>query len=227
MPKFQEYTKPEILKESPDQKLERARTISLRLKKAYPEANMILKYGNEFQLLVAVILSAQCTDKKVNEVTPPLFKKYKTSKDFAKADQKELERFIYQTGFYHAKAKNIIGAAQKIEKDFGGKLPTTISEMITIPGVARKTANVVLGNAHGVVEGIAVDTHVARIAQRLGLTRSDKPVVIERDLMNLVPKKEWFRFTYRVIDHGRAICTAQKRKCESCPLKDICPSSLV
>lgn len=225
MKPFRVYTQSWIRKESQVAKKSRAQKILVLLKKTYPKARMILKYDNDIQLLVAVILSAQCTDKKVNEVTEQLFKKYRTVHDFARANQKELETMIYQTGFYRAKAQNIIKAAQKIEKDFSGKLPVTISDMITIPGVARKTANVVLGNAHGVVEGIAVDTHVSRIAQRLGLSSSDKPVSIEQDLMQLFPKKEWFSLTYRIIDHGRALCDAKKPDCAHCPLNKLCPSS--
>ena len=193
----------------------RAQKILRILKKTYPQARMALKYGNHFQLLVAVMLSAQCTDKKVNEITPVLFKKYKTARDFARARHVDLERMIYQTGFYRAKARNIIAAAQKIEREFGGKLPRTMAEMVTIPGIGRKSANVILGNAYGVVEGIAVDTHVGRLAQRWGFADTDNPVKIEQKLMELVPKKDWFKFTYMTIEHGRAICTAQRRKCQA------------
>ena len=176
---------------------------------------------------MAVQLSAQCTDKKVNEITPALFRRFKTVADFASADTKELEQLIKSSGFYRNKARNLIAAAQKVQADFGGKLPRTMAKMVTIPGIARKSANVILGNAYGVVEGIAVDTHVGRIAQRWGLVDTDNPVKVEKKLMALIPKKEWYKFTYRTIDHGRAICTAQRRKCSLCPLKDICPSSLV
>ena len=188
---------------------------------------MMLRYQNNIQLLVAVMLSAQCTDKKVNEVTISLFKKYKTARDFASARQKTLEREIYQTGFYRAKARHIIAACKKIETEFGGRLPRAMAEILTLPGVARKTANVVLGNAYSVVDGIAIDTHMIRLSQRLGLTKQTDPVKIEKDLMMLFPKKQWFPLTYRLINHGRAVCTAQKRKCEICPLNKLCPSSLV
>jgi len=205
----------------------RAAQITRALEKSYPNAKIALHYRNNIQLLVAVILSAQCTDKKVNEVTRPLFKKYKTAKDFANANQSEFEKEIYQTGFYRAKAKNIIAACKKIEAEFGGRLPRTMEEILTLPGVARKTANVVLGNAYGIVEGIAIDTHMIRLSQRLGFTKQTDPVKIEKDLMTLFPKKQWFPLTYRLINHGRAICEAKKPKCAECPLKKLCPSSLV
>lgn len=199
----------------------RAKTILRCLKKAYPRSKIALKFGNNIQLLVAVILSAQCTDKKVNEVTEKLFQKYKTVNDFADAKQGVFEREIHSTGFYRAKTKNIIAAARMIKNEFDGKLPRTMREMVRIPGVARKTANVVLGNAYGVVEGIAVDTHVKRFAQVCGLSDSDNPVKIEQDLMKLFPKKEWFSLTYRIIDHGRASRT-KNHKHELCALRDIC-----
>jgi len=227
MHKFRTYTKLWIVHELAPARRARAQKILRILKKTYPRARMALKYGNNFQLLVAVMLSAQCTDKKVNEVTPALFKKYKTARDFARARQQDIERMIYQTGFYRAKARNIIAAAQKIERAFAGSLPRTMAEMVTIPGIARKSANVILGNAYGVVQGIAVDTHVGRLAQRWGLADTDNPLKIEQKLMVLVPKKDWFKFTYMTIEHGRATCTAQRRKCQTCPLKNICPSSLV
>lgn len=227
MQNYQLYTKPWIAKETEPEKRARALAILQRLKKAYPQAHIALKYSNNFQLLVAVVLSAQCTDKKVNEVTRDLFKKYKNVSDFARANIKEFEQDIKPTGFYHNKARNIIAAAQKVQKDFGGRLPRSIDKIITIPGVGRKSANVILGNAYGVVEGIAVDTHVARLSQRFGFTASDKPEKIEQKLMGMIQKKDWFHLTYLMIDHGRAICTAKNRKCQACPLKAICPSSLV
>ncbi|MBI2052766.1 MAG: endonuclease III [Candidatus Ryanbacteria bacterium] len=227
MDRFRKYTKSWIKSETAAQKHVRAGFVLRKLGKVYPRARIVLNFANHIQLLVAVILSAQCTDKKVNEVTRVLFKRYRTVRDFAHARQEELQKYIRPTGFFRAKAKNIIGAAGKIERDFGGKLPRTMKEMTTLPGVARKTANIVLGNAYGIVEGIAVDTHVSRISQRLGLTTSDNPVKIELDLMGLFPKKSWFRSTYYMIEHGRAICTSRNRKCEICPLKDVCPSSLV
>ncbi len=179
------------------------------------------------QLLAAVILSAQATDKKINEITSTLFKKYKTVDDFAGANPKTFEQEIRQAGFYRQKAKSIIESACIIRDKFGSRVPRAMEEMLQLRGVARKTANVVLGNAYGVVEGIAVDTHVRRLSQRIGLTEEDNPVKIEQDLMKLFPKKDWFKLTYILIDHGRAICAAKNRKCAVCPIKDICPSSLV
>lgn len=198
-----------------------AQKILRHLKQKYPRAKIALIFGNHIQLLVAVILSAQCTDKKVNEVTAKLFQKYKTINDFVNADPKIFEREIHSTGFYRAKTKNIIAAAKLIKKDFDGKLPHTMCEMIRIPGVARKTANIVLGNAYGVVDGIAVDTHVKRFANVCKLSDSDNPVKIEQDLMKLFPRKEWFSLTYRVVDHGRASRT-KNHKHEPCALRDLC-----
>ncbi|MDP3963263.1 MAG: endonuclease III [bacterium] len=205
-------------------KKSRAIKAIMRLKKAYPNAKIVLKYGNEIQLLVAVILSAQCTDKKVNEVTAKLFKTYKTAEDFAKADLRALEKAIKSTGFFHSKAMSIKTACQMIVAKFGGKLPQTMNEMLQLRGVARKTANVVLGNAFGLAEGIAVDTHVRRLAQRLGFTENDNPDIIEKDLMALIPKKDWFKLTYLLIEHGRAVCQARKPDCVGCVLKNLCPS---
>ena len=206
-------------------KRKRALEILRRLSKKFPDAKIALKYSNPIQLTVAVILSAQCTDKKVNEVTAVLFKKYKTAKDFAKANLAVFEREIRPTGFYRAKARNIIAAAKLLESKFGGKLPKTMEEMTTLPGEARKSANVILGNAYGVVDGIAVDTHVMRISQRLGLTKFSDPVKIERDLMALFKKNRWFDLTYKIIEHGRNICDAKKPRCSMCHLNDICPSA--
>ncbi len=198
-----------------------------RLKKKYPVARIALRYGNKIQLLCAVIMSAQATDKKVNEVTAQLFKKYKTVGDFAAADPLKFAEEIREIGFYRAKALAVVTSARIVRDQFGGKLPRTMKEMLLLRGVARKTANVVLGNAYGVVEGIAVDTHVRRLSQRLGFSAHDDPVKIEQDLMRLFAKKDWFKLTYVLIDHGRAICTARGRKCSICPLKNICPASLV
>ncbi|MDE2001500.1 MAG: endonuclease III [Patescibacteria group bacterium] len=193
------------------------------LKKLYPHPKMALQYGNQWELLVAVILSAQCTDKKVNEVTEKLFRKYRTLNDYVKAKPKQFEQDIHSTGFYRNKAKNILAAAKMVKKEFGGKLPKTMEEMLTIPGVARKTANVVLGNAYGVVEGVAVDTHVRRFALRFDLSDSGDPVKIEQDLMVLLPKKEWFAITYRLIDYGRDICPAKPHPCADHPLTKVYP----
>ena len=199
-------------------RIEHGRTILRQLKGLVPDADMMLRYHNHWELLVAVMLSAQCTDKKVNEVTPALFIRYRTLDDYIKADVHEVEKFIFQTGFYHTKAKRIIDAARYVKHHFGGKIPMTMEEILRIPGVARKTANVVLGNAHGVVEGIAVDTHVKRLARVLGLSDETDPVKIERDLMEIFPKKEWFHATYLLIEYGRKYCPARAHDTSKCPL---------
>jgi len=222
-----DITKGWVRKEPPTAKKKRAGIIARRLSKRYPKAKIALNYSNPIQLLAAVIMSAQCTDKKVNEVTTPLFKKYRTVEDFASADLGVFSKEIKQTGFYRAKALAIITSAKLIRDEHGGKVPNTMADILKLRGVARKTGNVVLGNAYGVVEGIAVDTHVRRLSQRMGFSTNDDPVKIEKDLMALFPKKEWFRLTYLLIEHGRAVCTARGRDCSVCPLKDICPSSLV
>lgn len=204
-----------MTRETLDEKKRRARKVVAYLAKRDPRPKIALRYGNPIQLLVAVILSAQCTDKKVNEVTAPLFKKYKTAADFARANPQTFEQEIRQTGFYHAKARNIITACRQIVELFGGRLPRTMQDILTLRGVARKTANVVLGNAYGVVEGIAVDTHMIRLNQRLGFTRESDPIKIERDLMALIPKKDWFRYTYLIINYARSTCPARhKSGCE-------------
>ena len=218
-------TKDVFKNETVEQKQKRAKKILGVLKRAYPRARMALRYSNKWELLVAVILSAQCTDKKVNEVTAKLFKKYHTLKDYLRVDFREFEKDIYQTGFFHSKTKNILGAARMIRRKFGGKIPKTMKEILEIPGVARKTANIVLGNAYGIIEGIAVDTHVHRISKRFYLTHEDSPEKIEQDLMGLFPKKEWFKLTYRIIEHGRAVCRARDPRCDLCPLKRLCPSA--
>ena len=199
--------------------------ILARLKRGYPKAKIALNYSNNIQFLVAVILSAQCTDKKVNEVTEKLFKKYKTARDFARASRATFEREIKSTGFYRAKAKSIISAAKMIEEKFGGKLPQTMAEMVKLPGVGRKTANIVLGNAYGVVEGIAVDTHVRQFANYCGLSKHSDPVKIEQDLMRLFPKKDWFRATYMIIEYNREMKSRQGRETARIILKDICPKA--
>ena len=206
------------------QKKNRARKILGRLKEAYPNAKIVLNYGNNIQLLVAVILSAQCTDKKVNEVTEKLFKRYKTVDNFARVNLETFEQEIRSTGFYHNKAKNIIVAAYMIRDKFNGRLPKTMDEMLLLPGVARKTANVVLGNAYGKVEGIAVDTHVRRVSRHLGLTKEQNPDKIEQDLMKLFDKKDWFKLTYLLIEYGRGVHTAKNPvPCKDGPLKGLCP----
>lgn len=203
----------------------RIREVRRRLQHAYPHAKIALKFSSHWELLVAVILSAQCTDKKVNEVTASLFKKYRTLNDYARADQKEFEAAIHSTGFYRMKAKNILATANIIREKFSGKIPRTMEEMLTLKGVARKTANVVLGNAYAISKGIAVDTHVRRLAQRLGFSKEHDPDKIEKDLMRILPKQKWFRITYQLIEHGRAICTAKDPRCDLCPLRDVCPSA--
>jgi len=200
------------------QKHEKARLIFGELKKLFPEAKMMLRYGNNWELLVAVELSAQCTDKKVNEITPALFKKYPTLADYVKAKPSEFEKDVYQSGFYKNKTKNILAAAKLVSEKFGGKIPRTMEEILTIPGVARKTANIVLGNAYGIVEGIAVDTHVKRMARLWCLSKETSPEKIEKDLMELLPKEEWFQFTYLVIEYGRKYCTARVKDHSKCPL---------
>jgi len=201
----------------------RAKKISLILKKLFPNAKIALNYGNNWELLVAVILSAQCTDKKVNEVTAKLFQKYKKLDDYIQANPKEFEKDIKSTGFYKNKAKNILKAAKIIKEKFRGQIPKTMEEMLTLPGVARKTANVVLGNAYGIVEGIAVDTHVRRLAIKFDLTDHKDPVKIEKDLMEIFPKKEWFPIAYRLIEYGRKICPARIHDCKNHPLTKIYP----
>jgi endonuclease-3 len=195
-----------------------------RLAAAYPDATCALNHLSAFELLVATILSAQCTDERVNRVTPALFAKYPQPGDYLSVPVEELERDIHSTGFFRNKAKSIRGAAQLLLEHFGGELPRTMEEMLTLPGVARKTANVVLGTAFGLAEGIAVDTHVRRLSGRLGLTRHDDPVKIERDLMALVPRDGWINVSHRLILHGRQVCHARKPDCARCTLTDLCPS---
>ncbi len=191
------------------------------LERLFPEAKIALRYSNNWELLVAVVLSAQCTDKKVNEVTAKLFKKYRTLDDYTRADRTQFEQDIRSTGFYRNKAKNILATAKIVKEKYHGRIPKTMEEVLAFPGVARKTANVVLGNAYGIVEGIAVDTHVRRLAKRFGLTEEDDPNKIERDLMNILPKKEWFDFTYRLIEYGRKYCTAKPHNHSACPFAHI------
>jgi endonuclease-3 len=188
----------------------------------YPDVTCALRHQDAWELLVATILSAQCTDKRVNMVTPGLFQKYPTIADMAGASQEELSQDIRSTGFFNNKARSLIGAARKILADFGGKVPQTINEMLSIPGVARKTANVVLGTAYGIASGVVVDTHVQRIAGRLDLTRETDPGKIERDLMQVVPKEKWILFSHQVIHHGRNLCVARRPKCAECPLDSVC-----
>ncbi len=196
-----------------------------RLKKAYPKSHIALNFSSPLELLAAVILSAQTTDVAINSLTPALFSKYKTAQDYASADVAEMEALIKRSGFYHAKTKSLIGMGETLVEKFGGQVPQTMVELVQIPGAARKTANIVLWNAFGKIEGIAVDTHVARLSQRLGFTTNADPVKIEKDLMKIVPHDEWGRFAHWLQDHGRAVCMARKPKCAGCFLNDICPSA--
>lgn len=198
-----------------------------RLDREYPDAKCALNFSNPHQMLFATILSAQCTDAMVNRVTEKLFVKYPAIEDYAQADLTELEQDVKSTGFFRQKAKNIKAAAQKILDDFGGEVPDRMEDLITLPGAARKTSNIVLGNAFGKVSGIAVDTHVRRLSQRLGFTQQHDPDKIELDLMDLVPKSKWFKLSYLFIEHGRAVCKAPTPRCEDCVLNDLCPSSKV
>jgi len=206
-------------------KTERASRVFELLLKEYPDARTALNRTNPLELLVATILSAQCTDKRVNMVTDTLFRKYRTARAYADADMGVLQQEIKSTGFYRNKAKSIRGMSQMLVDKFDSKVPKTMQEMLELPGVARKTANIVLSNAYGVVEGIAVDTHVRRTSQRLGLTDNDDPEKIERDLMALFPKDRWSRITDLLIFLGRNVCVARKPKCEICVLNEICPSA--
>lgn len=199
-------------------KVKRAQAILRILKRLFPDAGMVLKYRTSWECMVAVQLSAQCTDKKVNEVTAKLFRKYRTLDDYVNAKPREFERDIYQTGFYRNKTKNILAAARMVRAKWKGKLPRTMGEMLMIPGVARKTANIVLGNVHGVVEGIAVDTHVYRLARQWGMSSHTDAAKVEQDLMRLFPKKEWFALTYRMIEYGRLYSPAKKKDHSGEPL---------
>jgi endonuclease-3 len=204
-----------------------AREIYDRLAAHYPDAHCALDYATPFQLLVATILSAQCTDKRVNMVTPALFKKYRTPAALAAADPEELEALIRSTGFYRNKAKNLLGMAAGIVERHGGRVPDEMDDLVALPGVGRKTANVVLGNAFDRNEGVVVDTHVGRVSKRLGLTRHDDPLKVERDLATLFPRERWTMLAHLLIEHGRQICEARRPKCEQCFLNDLCPSSRV
>lgn len=205
------------------EKKKRASKVSKKLAHLFPDAKIALHYSSHLELLVSVILSAQCTDKKVNEVTLKLFNKYRSIEDYLRVHPEEFEEDIRSTGFYRNKTKNILLSTKIIKEKFGGKIPSTMNELLSLPGVARKTANIVLGNAFGKVEGIAVDTHVKRLSRKLDLTNSGNPIVIERDLMKLFPRREWFTLTLRLIEYGRTICPARKHVCENHPLSLIYP----
>jgi endonuclease-3 len=217
--------KPTLTRDDPIEA--RAPEIVRLLSRAYPDAHVALNFSNPLEMLVATILSAQCTDEKVNEVTATLFRKYRTPEDYLAVPEHELRLDIKPTGFFNQKALSIRAACQRIVEAFGGRVPDTMEDLITLRGVARKTANIVLGNSFGKVEGIAVDTHVKRLANRLGFSGESDPDKIERDLMAAIPKRRWFDFTYVLIDHGRAVCIARRPRCEVCPVAHLCPSSLV
>jgi len=196
-----------------------------RLKAAYPDATTALRHENPFQLLVATILSAQCTDERVNKVTPALFARFPDAASMKDADVLEMEDLIRTTGFYHNKTKSLLGSSRRIVETYGGTVPSTMEDLLTLPGVARKTANVVLGVGYGIAVGVVVDTHVQRLARRLGLTRADTPVQVEQDLMRIVPRSEWILFAHLLILHGRRICVARKPRCGLCPVQSLCPSA--
>jgi len=203
---------------------ERIEEIIKILGKTYPSSRTALEFKTPLQILVATILSAQCTDEMVNQITPPLFQKYKSASDFARARKEELEEEIKSTGFFRNKANSIINTSKKICQDFKGEVPDSMEKLITLPGVARKTANIVLSSAFKKVEGIAVDTHVKRLSARLGLSREKNPDKIERDLISIVPKKDWLGFNYMLVNHGRSICQARQPLCSSCVISHLCPS---
>lgn len=212
------------MKETLEQKKIRAGKIMKRLAKTYPNAKCALDFENPLQLLVATILSAQCTDAMVNRVTPALFKKYQTARDFAGAKPEELQKDIHSTGFYKNKAKNIQGMARELVARYGGEVPGEQKELVTLPGVGRKTANVVLGHVFG-IPGLTVDTHMTRLNQLLGLTKHKDPVKIEFELMEIIPQKEWTNYSQWIIEHGRKRCVARRPDCPNCELQDLCPSA--
>lgn len=208
-----------------EDKKTRTREVIKRLRKAYPDAHCALNHSNAFELLIATILSAQCTDARVNIVTADLFRKYRGPADFLKVPQSELEKDIHSTGFFRNKAKNIQMACSKILEAYNGEVPQKMDDLLTLGGVARKTANVVLGNAFGIASGVVVDTHVSRISQLLGLTTEKTPEKIEKTLSELVPKRDWIMFPHWLINHGRQVCIARRPQCQICVLSDICPSN--
>ena len=206
---------------------EQIRLITEELRRLYPDARCTLDFSHALELLVATELAAQCTDERVNMVTPTLFRKYRNAGEYATASQEELEQDIRSTGFYRNKAKNLRAAAQRLVTDYAGEVPRTMADLLSLPGVARKTANVVLGNAFGMVEGFVVDTHVGRLARRFGWTSNEDPVKVEQDLMHVVPQKDWLDLSHLLIYHGRAICLARKPLCEQCTLAKLSPSAFV
>lgn len=204
------------------QRAARLQKILAALERLFPNVTCALHHTNAWELLVATILSAQCTDERVNMVTPALFRKYPTVEDFARVTQEELGKDIHSTGFYNNKAKNIIGAARRVLTAYAGHVPQTMEEMLTIPGAARKTANVVLGTVYGIAVGVVVDTHMIRLANRLDLSRESDPVKIEKDLMKIIPQERWIRFSHQMIHHGRGLCKARNPQCGACPLASLC-----
>jgi endonuclease-3 len=215
------YTGPEA--GSPEQVL----AIIAELRRLYPDAKCSLNYSNPLELLVATQLSAQCTDERVNIVTQQLFKKYRTVEDYATASQEELEQDIRSTGFYRNKARNIRAACQRIIADYGGEVPRTMAGLLSLAGVARKTANVVLGNAFGIVEGFVVDTHIGRLSRRFGWTKNEDPVKVEQDLMRIILQQDWLDLSHLLIFHGRAVCYSRNPQCERCTLIPLCPSAFL
>jgi len=212
-------------RESARARRQRTAEVLLRLRREYPDAHTALDHHDPFELLVATILSAQCTDKRVNEVTPALFRRYPTPRELARADLAELEELVRTTGFYRNKARALLGLGQALMAEHGGRVPDTMDELRRLPGVGRKTANVVLGNAFGRNEGVVVDTHVQRLSRRLGLTTESDPEKIERDLMELVPREDWTAWSNLLIAHGRKVCQARRPLCASCVVADLCPSA--
>jgi endonuclease-3 len=219
------HTVPNLTWESPPD--ERMPELIRRLRLAYPDAHCALNHRNALELLVATILSAQCTDERVNKVTPALFARYPDAQAFADADVEELEQLIHSTGFYRNKAKNIQAACRRIVAEYNGEVPANMADLLTLAGVARKTANVVLGNVYGVADGVVVDTHVKRLSERLGISAQSDPEKIERDLMSLTPRADWIDLAHLLIYHGRQVCDARKPKCAICTLNDLCPGATI
>lgn len=214
-----------VPRESKEARAKRAAQIVTRLKKAYPDARCSLDFQTVHQLMVATILSAQCTDERVNTTTPALFAKYPDIDAFAEADERELARDIFATGFHNAKARSIIKSARQLRDVHGGEMPRTLDQLVKLAGVGRKTASVILGAGFGLAEGIVVDTHVGRISRLLGLTKETDPVKVERDLVKLIAEKDWIIYSHLLIDHGRAVCRARRPNCPACSLSALCPSS--
>lgn len=215
------------MRETKSQRQARTQEIIKLLKRAHPDARCALNHSNAFELLVATILSAQCTDERVNKVTADLFRKYRKPEDYLKVRDTELQQDVKTTGFFRNKTKSIQGACKVLIEEFGGEVPRTMAELLRVPGAARKTSNVVLGVAYGIAEGVVVDTHVSRLSQRLKLTRQKDPVKIEKDLIELVPKKDWIIFSHLLIFHGRRVCKARRPLCEECAVEKLCPSSML